>query len=257
MKKLFPLVLALCFLTESCQVADSLLGKYYLFQTYFISASRRKTSVDATVYSERLGKFDDIRPVRSVTFNGVDMTNGKMPVEYSDDFPPCEPPPPKSDYGLSVNPKFSPTPDPLPESAYFFAAADGYQNNNAIVVTDQDGNRYPVRIDFEPVEPVDSAAIVISRSKSSVIKLKGRGSGKPEEVDFFISQSAGGRIDSSKADYRPADNSIVIPAEAARGLLKGKAAFELSSRMSGALDQSHISHFFITFHSRLCVDIVD
>ena len=261
MKKFVPIILGLVLFTNSCNIFDSILPPYYLSQQYYISASRDKTSVEATAFFQRLGKFKNTKPISKLEFNGTEMKKESLKAE-PDYSPSCETYE-KEENNDSAGIFSLKTPEPTPTSEIekykFFTVSNGYQNENKFVITDESNKTYPVTIYFEPVEPQNPGKIILSRSKDTTIQLKGKGSGKQEDVKFFVSQRSGGSFDEKVAPYNSDNNRLVIPASLTKRLAKGGARFLLYSEYSGFLDpqKSWAGFFSITFRTEVCAEIVD
>lgn len=261
MKKYIPLIFCLILISNSCKVIDPYSSESYIFQQYFVSASRQKTSVEATAYFQRLGNFKKTEPLSKIEFNGTELKKGVSKSE-SDDLITCDP--------LKTNESENPgqglvvlTPEPTPtsdtEQYKYFAALNGYQNENNFLITDGSGKKYPFTIFFEPVEPVNPDAIILSRSKNSTIQLKGKGSGKQKDIKYYVTQGNGKFIDEESAPYDAAGNRINIASSLTRKLSKGKALFYLASENLEMVDpnKSWTGFFTIMFVTEVCAEIVD
>ena len=261
MKKLIPIVICLMLFANNCSIYNEIVPPYYLAEQYFISATKDKTLVDATVFSERLGRFKNTKPVSKIQVNGTEMKKGVLNFEH-DDSPNCE------NYEKEENDKLTlalsdaspePTPTSTVEQYKFFTRLNGYQQRTQIIITDKNNQTHISTIEFVPIEPLNSEKIIISRSKDTIIKLKGKGSGKKDDVSYLVSQGNGNFLDEKIIPYNSDNNQLTFPSSATKKLSKGKATFILNSIYSGFLDpaKSWTGYFSVSFRTEVCAEIVD
>jgi len=166
------------------------------------------------------------------------------------------------------------TPRPRNDGSAFSILASGFKAENKVAITAGDGTRQVFSIDFEPVEFESPESIVLSRSKDTVVKLKGQGTGKETSRDFIINQQ-GKTADKTLLVYDREKNLLTVPARAVIGLKKGTANLELvsgkgdtigvrsslpsSKRLSvnEFLSRARENTYLITYISFSCVQVVD
>jgi hypothetical protein len=265
-KKFIPIILLLCFFTNSCNILkevqkalESKIASYYIFIDLTIIASRNKTRVEASIlYTADRQGFAKKSPSK-VEFNGLEMNKSLSKTE-SEYLPPCGEIPQEKTSSQINEPGLMPqvqrlTPEPTPQEPDFFVVFDGYKTENVITVTDPENKTESYRIVVDPIIIENPESIKFSRSKDTIVQLKGKGSGKIEDLAYFISQDVGKFIDQKDALFNPNDNTIRFPADLIKKLKAGKADFFLSNHIINSIKPQGILSF--TFHDDLCVQIIN
>jgi len=269
MKKLIPTILLLCLFTNSCGVLkrirediQSSFAPYYLVQDFTISASRNKTFVKATVYYSQLRENSRNKFVSKVEFNGIEMSKGLLIVEPENDFP-CGEEKKEVDSSkvdkprLTVIPLSKKTPEPAPKESDFFIVLDEFKAENTIAITDPEGKPAKFQLNADPITFDNPKTIKLSRTKDNIIQLRGKGSGKNENLSYFIRQDFGQALDEKELIFNPSDNTIKIPASSIKKLKKGKASFFLNSLIIGTVSNLPGQMFSVSYNDDTCVEIID
>jgi len=272
MKKPVPSILLLCIFIAGCQtikrtregLRDSL-ASYYLIQSYSISATRNKTFVKASVYQSQLRENAKPKFVSKVEFNNLEMNRGLIKYE-SPENPSCgdtenENKSSQIDNPVLVQvPKVNPTPEPTPQESDFYIVLDSFNELNKITITNQQGKTESYLIRLELLRLKNPEAIKISRAKDNIIQLQGKGSGKKEHLNYFVSQENGKFLDEKILQFNPNDNTIKIPATLLKTFRKGLATFHLYSYYYSEIKTPGLSagnNFTISYTDEICVEIID
>lgn len=272
MKKFIPFLLFFCLSTNSCSVLrqtkeslDSVFSPYFLIQNYSISASRKKTYVKATVYYSQLRENSKQKFPSKIEFNGIEMNKGLL--KYEPDYAsPCDETEKESDSNqidnpeikiLSVRPK---TAEPTTKESDYFFVSDGYNKETTVTITNPNNKIETYQINFDPIEFETPDSVKISRSKDTLIKLKGKGSGKKEGLKFNLTQGNGISFDEKIMEFDQSSQTIKIPAKLLKQFKKGRATFSLYSYIYEPIKTPGLltgNSFSLSFTDEICAEIID